>query len=281
MEKLKKIFLLGGVLMSFCFTGMVQADDSSNCDEKLSVYRELQEAKTKKSSLEGEIGSAKQKITVLENKNKNIDFAIAAQEYMNSDECKSGDGSDIEAELKKRQECAIKFTELVNKITDSELQADLMVKSLTILEENKKNNVDEIKTLNGNISTLQSELNNYNEVEYEELKQRAITLKVLCKPGTLCQELAEPIGCDYIIMSDEGGTALLQKYASLIYKWIAGIIGFIAVLVIVVSGIQISVSGVIEQQAEAKARIVKVFAGLALLFLTSLILYTINPTFFS
>lgn len=101
-----------------------------------------------------------------------------------------------------------------------------------------------------------------------------------CKPGEICQEISEPIGGETEIKAKEGAE-FLMTYAATIYRWMTGIIGFIAVLIIVVSGIQIITSGVTEQQTEAKARIMKAFSGLALLFLVALFLHTINPTFFT
>ena len=56
----------------------------------------------------------------------------------------------------------------------------------------------------------------------------------------------------------------------------------IAVLIMVISGIQISAAAG-DQQAvtNAKNRIVQSLGGLALLFLSGIVLYTINPTFFT
>lgn len=79
----------------------------------------------------------------------------------------------------------------------------------------------------------------------------------------------------------KGGTTLLLNYISTIYKWAASIVGIIAVTVIIISGIQISLAGGDTQAVEnAKARIVKSLSGIVVLFLSGLILYTINPTFF-
>lgn len=83
------------------------------------------------------------------------------------------------------------------------------------------------------------------------------------------------------VLLSRGGTSLLQGYIGTLYTWAASVVGLISVLVIIISGIQISFagddSGVIES---AKGRIVKSLSGLALLFLSGLILYTINPNFF-
>jgi len=83
------------------------------------------------------------------------------------------------------------------------------------------------------------------------------------------------------VLFSRGGTSLIEGYIGSIYKWSAGIVGIIAVLIIVASGIQISASGGDSQAIEsAKTRIIKSLAGIVVLFLSGLILYTVNPTFF-
>ena len=77
------------------------------------------------------------------------------------------------------------------------------------------------------------------------------------------------------------GNEILESYAAMVYKWLAGFIGVVAVLMMVVGGIQISTAGANQEGLQSgKDRIYAAFAGLALLFLASLILYTINPNFF-
>jgi hypothetical protein len=80
----------------------------------------------------------------------------------------------------------------------------------------------------------------------------------------------------------DDGIGLLFTYISLIYKWGAGMIGLIAVLVIIISGIQISAAAG-EQAAvtSAKNRIFQSILGLVILFFSAIILYSINPTFFT
>ncbi len=89
--------------------------------------------------------------------------------------------------------------------------------------------------------------------------------------------------CTYVqVIVAKSGTAILKTYISILYRWAASIVGIIAVLVMVVSGIQISVDqGSGEQVSSAKTRIMQSLAALAILFLSALILYTINPTFFT
>jgi hypothetical protein len=83
------------------------------------------------------------------------------------------------------------------------------------------------------------------------------------------------------VMYAESGTDLINTYVGMIYKWLAGTIGIVAVLIIVFSGISIIMAGGdTAQRDEAKKRIVRALTGLVILFLSGLILYTINPTFF-
>ena len=80
----------------------------------------------------------------------------------------------------------------------------------------------------------------------------------------------------------KSGAELLYTYMSRIYRWAAGTIGIVSVLFLVVGGIEMSAaqgdSGKIEK---AKGRIQQSLAGLVLLFLSALFLFTINPNFFT
>lgn len=77
------------------------------------------------------------------------------------------------------------------------------------------------------------------------------------------------------------GAGLLKLYIAQIYKWGASIVGIIAVLIIIISGIQMAASAGGEGVTAAKNRIMQALAALVLLFLSALLLYTINPTFFT
>lgn len=80
----------------------------------------------------------------------------------------------------------------------------------------------------------------------------------------------------------KGGTSLLYGYIGMVYRWGASMVGIVAVLVIVISGIQISAGGGDPEAINsAKKRIIQSIAGIVVLFLSGLILYTINPTFFT
>lgn len=99
----------------------------------------------------------------------------------------------------------------------------------------------------------------------------------------VCEEMTNDSGsCIPIqILVSTSGVNLLKFYVLQLYIWAASIVGIIAVLIIVISGIQIAASGGSDQISSAKTRITQSLAGLAILFLSALILYTINPTFFT
>lgn len=109
-------------------------------------------------------------------------------------------------------------------------------------------------------------------------KTRICELKDTCVGGGA---LTDNVNCQRIqIIQADGGLDLLNQYVRMIYLWSAGVIGIIAVLIIVVSGIEMMITGSSGSIDEAKSRIVKSLLGLVILFLSGLILYTINPTFF-
>lgn len=84
------------------------------------------------------------------------------------------------------------------------------------------------------------------------------------------------------IISGSDGIDLLSNYASRVYQWIAGIVGSVCILVIIISGIQVSVGGLSQEEvSNAKDRVVRALVGLVVLFLSAFILYTINPIFFT
>ena len=80
----------------------------------------------------------------------------------------------------------------------------------------------------------------------------------------------------------QGPLGLLYNYLSLIYKYMSGLIVGLVVLFVIVGGIQMTTSaGDTGKFDEGKNRIIKAIVGMILWFLASLILYTINPTFFA
>lgn len=80
----------------------------------------------------------------------------------------------------------------------------------------------------------------------------------------------------------QGPFGLLYSYLSLVYGYMSGLIVGVVVLYVVIGGIQMSTSGGDQGKFEnGKSRIVKAIVGMILWFTASLILYTINPTFFA
>ncbi len=112
-----------------------------------------------------------------------------------------------------------------------------------------------------------------------------------CKDGS-CKEEYQEVGggCDpsaFIckriqVFAASSGAQLLYTYIGVIYRWAASTIGVVCVLFMVYYGIRIAAAGdnagVID---EAKQKIFQSLAGLILLFLSAVILYTINPNFFT
>lgn len=283
MQKNKKIFLAGVLVALLSILFCVQeahAADTIDSALKKSVYDQLQNSSRDKTALEKEM---------VDNQKYAADLALALQikdlqaEYETKldslqtissalwSEIQENGGADTEY-AKLTAEYDAKIDALKAKMNDK-TNANLTIYSKDVLQ-------SKLTQANQTTTAQKESLKNYQS-DLANTKEAAKKLGVVCPDGVPCQELSEPIGDTYIVMSEEGGTSFLMQYASLLYKWIAGIIGFIAVLMIVISGFQITVSGVIDTQAEAKERIYKAFAGLALLFLTSLILYTVNPTFFN
>lgn len=83
-------------------------------------------------------------------------------------------------------------------------------------------------------------------------------------------------------ITGETGTDVFSQYVGALYKWAAGIVGIVTVLIMVFSGIQISMAGGDSGKIDsAKNRIMQSIIGLVILFLAGLILYTINPGFFT
>ncbi|MBN1258416.1 hypothetical protein JXA05_01525 [Candidatus Peregrinibacteria bacterium] len=80
----------------------------------------------------------------------------------------------------------------------------------------------------------------------------------------------------------QGPFALLYNYVQLIYKFMSGIIVGFVVLMVIIGGIMISTAGGDDAKVtKGKDMIMKSLIGMALWFLASVILYTINPTFFA
>jgi len=104
-----------------------------------------------------------------------------------------------------------------------------------------------------------------------------------------CIELREPLGGVNVegggavqSIRGETGLDLIGFYITILYQYGAALIGIVCVFIIVISGIQIIAGGAnAEMVTQAKNRIMQSLLSLALLFLSAVILKTINPEFFS
>ena len=95
-------------------------------------------------------------------------------------------------------------------------------------------------------------------------------------------DLGEEVTCQRVqVLKAESGGDLIYSYVRMIYLWAAGTIGIVAVFTLVYCGIGISAAGGDSGKIDNyKNRIMQSLIGLVILFLSGLILYTINPTFF-
>ena len=80
----------------------------------------------------------------------------------------------------------------------------------------------------------------------------------------------------------QGPFGLLYNYLGLVYNFLSGVIIAFVVLVVIIGGItMITSAGSPDGLKRGKDMIVKALIGMVLWFTASVILYTINPTFFA
>lgn len=119
------------------------------------------------------------------------------------------------------------------------------------------------------------ELKKKEKTEYQE---RTFTRLI---KGKTCP--GDAISCERItVLISKGGVGEIQLYIGMIYRWAATLAGIVCVLIMIVSGIQMSAaSGDQAAVDSAKKRIFQALTGLVVLFLSAFILYIINPGFFT
>ena len=115
----------------------------------------------------------------------------------------------------------------------------------------------------------------------DNIEHRICEIKTQCEKPTGTKKDAK-FTCQRIqVIKATSGAGLIYTYVGMIYKWAAGTIGIVAVFTLVYCGIGIMSSagnsGAIDKYKE---RIMQSLLGLVVLFLSGLILYTINPNFF-
>jgi len=94
-------------------------------------------------------------------------------------------------------------------------------------------------------------------------------------------ELREELGGETEV-TGKTGVDLMMNYIGLFYKFAASLIGIVCVLIMVVSGVQISLGGANNSLvSQAKDRILQALFSLILLFGSYMVLRTVNPNFFS
>lgn len=77
--------------------------------------------------------------------------------------------------------------------------------------------------------------------------------------------------------TNEEGAADIQTYIPGIFKLAIGIAGVLAVLMIIIGGVEYITTDAIQGKSEGKARIQNALWGLVLVLVSWILLYTINP----
>ena len=80
---------------------------------------------------------------------------------------------------------------------------------------------------------------------------------------------------------DNSGPGIIMNYMRMLITFLMSIAGVILLLFIIFYGFILMFSGITDQQAEAKKNIMSSVGGLVLLLSSGLILYTINPNFYT
>ena len=183
----------------------------------------------------------------------------------------------------------------VYQLIDPISNEDLVIQQRTCTYEylRNKDGLLQVAGTEGNNTTLQERQNSnfYEEKSFIITeKQCFITYVAQCQPKLILDATIKfdedlPISnyCKtYQVIYGTSGTDFIKRFVNIIYNLAVGIVGVIAVIVIIVNGIRISTagddSGVIS---DAKERIAQSLFGLAVLFLAWIILRSINPNFFS
>lgn len=177
----------------------------------------------------------------------------------------------------------------IQKLKEDLAKAELDQSEAQKLLDAKKDAINEkIETKKTELAELEKKQEALNEKRQEArstLSENPCTYKDATNnniyTNEYCVQLESAIGSTQSIHG-KTGLDLLRNYIGVMYKYFASIIGILAVLVIVVSGIQMSMAGFnSEFSSQAKTRIFQALASLILLFLISLILRTVNPIFFT
>lgn len=122
-------------------------------------------------------------------------------------------------------------------------------------------------------TTYESSCSGDTASEIADKKTKAATEKKAIDNYIIC----EPV----MIYLSDAGTDLLYYYIGQVYRYAAGVGGLLAVLILIIAGIMRTTAGDNTNQiTQANNLVTKSITGLIVLFLSAIILYTINPNFF-
>jgi hypothetical protein len=105
-------------------------------------------------------------------------------------------------------------------------------------------------------------------------------------PNSFCLDVPFPNQSDTIYTSHstngkKDSVYIMEQYVGMAFTFLAGLTALIAVLVIILQGFKIMISGSDTSAiGNSKEAILQAAGGLALLFLAALFLNFVNPTFF-
>jgi hypothetical protein len=140
-----------------------------------------------------------------------------------------------------------------------------------------------VTVLEENIGTEEIQMDSNTKI-INCFRQTTCTKETGCKSEyyTLCTPVTNEVYCSRVqAIVSNSGISMLFSYIGMVYKWAAGVVGTISVMYLIYGGFMMITA--IDNTAnvdKAKEKIVQSLAGLAILFLSAIILYTINPNFF-
>jgi len=116
------------------------------------------------------------------------------------------------------------------------------------------------------------------EQEEQEMDRAKIRLEVEFEGEGIKSENGE-VFID--TMETSGARGIMKVYVGAIFKFAAGLIVVIAVIMIIIGGFEMMFKSSSGDVSTGKERITQALLGIVLVFLSGLILHTINPTFFT
>ena len=97
-------------------------------------------------------------------------------------------------------------------------------------------------------------------------------------------EKVEIDGREYTVVDTKGkggAVGILQEYLQPVFLFFTGLIVVVAVIMIIVGGFEMMLKSTSGDIQNGKKRITQALIGIVLVFLSSLILHVVNPTFFT